>query len=271
MKYFYLIILSVFTFLSCKNEYSQNPDNEKMRNCLSNYFSNKIKINSYQHLDGLQKEIDGVKYYESYFNAEIKFISNYEDFRAGDEYKVLKGVLLFMKTEKGWNCQEFDFSKSELIKINKFETTHENFDSKPLEKNTTEGKVYTSQKTNSVNNESQIKNIVNNYYTAISNKDFKEFYDLFSSNVNFFGKPNYSVDKIITENKTYQNRWKFFEVNLDENSFDINSSGDKTNVKYRIFYKVKKNKEDDWKIFDLKMKMIFDQNMQIESVNEYKQ
>ena len=142
MKYFYLIILSVFTLFSCKNEFLQNPNEEEMKNCLSNYFSDKIKINSYQHLDGLQKESDGVKYYESYFNAEIKFISNYEDFRAGDEYKVLKGVSLFMKTEKGWNCQEFDFSKSELIKINKFETTQENSESKEFNNKNSENTVY---------------------------------------------------------------------------------------------------------------------------------
>lgn len=263
MKYFYLIILSSFTLFSCKNEFSQSPNEEVMKNCLSNYFSDKIKINSYQHLDGLQKESDGVKYYESYFNAEIKFISNYENFRAGDEYKVLKGVLSFMKTEKGWNCQEFDFSKSELIKINKFEITSEN--------NTRENKIFKNQNKNFTNNESQIRDIVNNYYSAISNKDFNEFYNLFSSNVNFFGKPNFSVDRIITENKAYQNRWKFYEVNLDENSFEIDPNGDKTNVKYRIFYKVKKNQEDNWKIFDLKMKMILDKNIQIESVNEYKQ
>lgn len=271
MKHFYLIIISVFTILSCKNEFSKSPDEDVMKNCLSNYFSDKIKINSYQHLDGLLKESDGVKYYESYFNAEVKFISNFEDFRAGDEYKVLKGVLLFMKTEKGWNCQEFDFSKSELIKINKFETSQESFESKSLENNVTENKTYTSQNTNSADNESQIRNIVNNYYNAISNKDFNEFYNLFSSNVSFFGKPNYSVDKIISENKAYQNKWKFYEVNLDENSFEITPNSNKTNVNYRIFYKVKKNQNDNWKIFDLKMKIIFDTNMKIESVNEYQQ
>lgn len=271
MKYFYLITLSIFTLFSCKNEFSQSPNEEAMKKCLSNYFSDKIKIGSYQHLDGLQKERDGVKYYESYFNAEIKFISNYEDFRAGDEYKVLKGVLLFMKTEKGWNCQEFDFSKSELIKINKFETNQENHDTKTSESNEVENKVYKSQNTDYSNNEQQIKNIINNYYDAIANKDFNEFYNLFSSSVNFFGKPNYSVDKIIAENNAYQNRWPFYEVNLDGSSFEINPVGDKTDVKYRIFYKVKRKQEDNWKIFDLKMKMIFNRNMQIESVNEYKQ
>lgn len=271
MKYFYLIILSVFTLFSCKNEFLQNPNEEEMKNCLSNYFSDKIKINSYQHLDGLQKESDGVKYYESYFNAEIKFISNYEDFRAGDEYKVLKGVSLFMKTEKGWNCQEFDFSKSELIKINKFETTQENSESKEFNNKNSENTVYSNQNVNSENNESKIKGIIDNYYNAISNKDYNEFYNLFSSNVNFFGKPNYTVDEIIEENKNYQKRWPYYEVNLDTSSFEFIPNGSKTITQYRIFYKVKKNQNDNWKIFDLKMKMIFNQNLQIESVNEYKQ
>ena len=47
MKYFYLIIISIFTLLSCKNEFSQSPNEEVMKNCLSNYYSDKIKVNSY--------------------------------------------------------------------------------------------------------------------------------------------------------------------------------------------------------------------------------
>lgn len=124
MKHFYLIIISIFTLVSC-NDISQKPNEEVMKNCLSDYFSEKIKIISYQQVDGLQKEKDGVKYYEGYFNAEIKFISNYEDFKVGDEYKILKGVLLFIKSERGWNCQEFDFSNSEFIILNKFEKSRD--------------------------------------------------------------------------------------------------------------------------------------------------
>ena len=95
MKYF-LILLSFFTLINCNNEHSKKPDENVIKECLSNYFSNKIKINSYQHIDGLPKEKDGVKYYEGYFNAEINFISNYENFKAGDEYKIIKGVLRTM-------------------------------------------------------------------------------------------------------------------------------------------------------------------------------
>ncbi|MEG0761463.1 MAG: hypothetical protein RR411_08260, partial [Chryseobacterium sp.] len=63
----------------------------------------------------------------------------------------------------------------------------------------------------------------------------------------------------------------YYEVNLDENSFNIRNVGSRTNVQYRIFYKVKKKQEDSWKIFDLRMNLILNQNLQIESVNEYKQ
>ncbi|MEG2077859.1 hypothetical protein [Chryseobacterium sp.] len=270
MKYF-LILLSFFTLINCNNEHSKKPDENVIKECLSNYFSNKIKINSYQHIDGLPKEKDGVKYYEGYFNAEINFISNYENFKAGDEYKIIKGVLHFMKTENGWNCQEFDFTGSQFIKLNKFDTqtsatiyeTNQNIDST----NT----VYTSQESEQDVSDNAVKNVVNNYYKAISNKDFNEFYNIFSPHVNFFGKPDYTVSEIIVENKNYQKRWPYYEVNLDENSFNIRNVGSRTNVQYRIFYKVKKKQEDSWKIFDLRMNLILNQNLQIESVNEYKQ
>ena len=115
----------------------------------------------------------------------------------------------------------------------------------------------------------EIENIVNNYYNTISNKNFTEFYNIFSPNVNFFGKPNFSVDEIIIENKEYQNRWPFYEINLDSDSFEIDlTDTDNKIVNYRIFYKVKRKQEDKWKIFNLKMKMVLDQNMQIKSINE---
>ena len=270
MKYL-ITFLSICIVLSCKNELAKKPNEETIKECLSNHFSDKIKISSYQHIDGLPQEKDRVQYYEGYFNAEIKFISNYEDFKAGDEYKIIKGVLHFMKTENGWNCQEFDFTGSQFIKLNNFDTqpsatiyeTNQNIDST----NT----VYTSQNSEQEVNADAVKNIVHNYYKAISEKDFNEFYNIFSPNVNFFGKPDYTVSDIIVENKNYQKRWPYYEVNLDENSFNIRHFGKRTNVQYRIFYKVKKKQEDSWKIFDLRMNLILNQNSQIESVNEYNQ
>lgn len=272
MKFFVLFAFSLLALSGCKNGFSSNtPEDNAMKKCLSSYFDDKIKISAYEHKDGLEKEKDGVKYYESYFNAEIKFIANYQHYNAGDEYKIVNGVSSFIKTEKGWNCLELDFSKCQLIKLNDVGKV----EAAPKEDNERDGnvdnKVFKSTDNVSPDNDIMIKDFVSKYYNAISNKDYPEFYNLFSSNVNFFGNLNYSVEKIIEESVKYQTRWAYFEVNLDQNSFEIIPNGSKTIVQYRVFYKVKKRIQDDWKIFDLKMLMVLNQDFLIESINEYKQ
>jgi len=114
---FNFVLAICFTFLGCTSSKSDKPSNEKMKDCLSNELLNKAIIEGYDQQDGLTREKDGVKYYEGYFNAEIKFIANTDAYKAGDRYKIIKGTLSFMKTENGWNCQQFDFSSANLVKI----------------------------------------------------------------------------------------------------------------------------------------------------------
>jgi hypothetical protein len=108
---FYMLICSC-NFLS-----KDKPTDDKMKECLGNELANKAIIVSYEQQDGLTREKDGVKYYEGYFNAEIKFIANSANYKAGEQYKIIKGTISFMKTENGWNCQSFDMSASNLVKI----------------------------------------------------------------------------------------------------------------------------------------------------------
>jgi len=110
---FFVLFSGVFLF-SCSNN---KPGDEKMRACLSKELSNKAIVVSFDQQDGLAREKDGIKYYEGYFNAEIKFIANLNQFKAGDKYKIIRGTVSFMKTENGWNCQSFDLSAANLVKI----------------------------------------------------------------------------------------------------------------------------------------------------------
>ncbi len=110
-------LLCFVLLVSCQSG-ADKPSEEKMKSCLTNELSNKAIVESFEQQDGLASEKDGVKYYEGYFNAEIKFISNYNNtYKAGERYKVVKGTISFMRTEKGWNCQSFDMSAATLIKI----------------------------------------------------------------------------------------------------------------------------------------------------------
>jgi len=111
--------ITAFCILICScNFFSKDkPTDDKMKECLGNELANKAIIESYEQQDGLTREKDGVKYYEGYFNAEIKFIANSANYKAGEQYKIIKGTISFMKTENGWNCQSFDMSASNLVKI----------------------------------------------------------------------------------------------------------------------------------------------------------
>jgi hypothetical protein len=114
-KYFILLI-SINIFFSCNLK--DKPSDLKMKEGLTNELSNKAIVVKFEQQDGLFSEKDGVKYYEGYFNAEIKFIANYSvNYRVGERYKIIKGTLAFMKTENGWNCQSFDISAANLVKI----------------------------------------------------------------------------------------------------------------------------------------------------------
>lgn len=102
---------------ACNALSNEQPSQDKMKECLGNELANKAIIESYEQQDGLKREKDGVKYYEGYFNAEIKFIANYNNYKAGEQYKIIKGTVSFMKTDNGWNCQGFDMSAAKLVEI----------------------------------------------------------------------------------------------------------------------------------------------------------
>lgn len=111
-------IWSFLLLISCSSE-NDKPTDDVMRTCLINELGASVKIQGYQHQDGVLKEIDGIKMYDAYFNAEVKFLSNVGGvFQVGDEYKLVKVSIQLMKTEKGWNCQQYDWSNAKLIKIN---------------------------------------------------------------------------------------------------------------------------------------------------------
>lgn len=116
-----LLIITTIIFTSCNTENKvDKPSVEVMKECLTNELGASVKILGYEHQDGINKEIDGVKFYDAYFNAEVKFLSNIgRTFEVGDEYKLVKVAVQLMKTEKGWNCQEYDWSNVILVKINK--------------------------------------------------------------------------------------------------------------------------------------------------------
>lgn len=136
--------------LSCKESKIDKPNDAQMSECLGNELANKAIINSYQQQDGLTREKDGVKYYEGYFNAEIKFIANYSGFKVGERYKIINGTVSFMKTENGWNCQSFDMSAANLVKIKEQGDLADHITSK--DKDVLQGQTHESNQSNTQSN-----------------------------------------------------------------------------------------------------------------------
>jgi len=128
IKQIFLLFI-VFRFFTACNSVNK-PSAAIMKECLTNELSNKAIVESYDQQDGLLREKDGVKYYEGYFNAEIKFVANTNNYKAGQRYKIIKGTVSFMKTEKGWNCQEFDISATNIVKIKEQGETSEHGNAK---------------------------------------------------------------------------------------------------------------------------------------------
>lgn len=261
------LFISFLFFNSCK-ESIDKPSDQSMKECLANHIENKIVIKNYQQIDGLSSEKDGVKYYEGYFNAEFTFISNYENFAAGDEYKIIKGVLKFIKTENGWNCMSFDFSNAELIQLNKFKKS-ENEVSNITDYQT---QVNDNQGYSDVMiSDDAIKRTIREYYRLVNNKEYSRFDEIFRYNVEqFFGKNYITVDEIINDNINYKSKWAYSELNILEDSFLINRNDFSTDVEYLVDYKVKKKINDNWKIFKLKMNVSLDNDLLIYKINEEK-
>ena len=81
IKQIFLLFI-VFRFFTACNSVNK-PSAAIMKECLTNELSNKAIVESYDQQDGLLREKDGVKYYEGYFNAEIKFVANTNNYKAG--------------------------------------------------------------------------------------------------------------------------------------------------------------------------------------------
>ena len=112
----YLPLAAILFLFSCAF-FSNKPKPDQLKSCLADYYSNRIVIESLEERDGVIKEKDGVKYYDSYINADIKFTSETKGFSAGKRYKIVKGHIAFIKTDKGWNCQEVNIGDEEMIEI----------------------------------------------------------------------------------------------------------------------------------------------------------
>jgi hypothetical protein len=150
---------------SCFNE-NDKPSVDVMKECLIKELGSSVKIAGYEHQDGVTKVIDGVKIYDAYFNAEVKFLSNAGGvFKVGDEYKLVKVSVQLMKTEKGWNCQEYDWSNAKLVKINK--GSNEDL-------NNVSGQEFKTAISEPVSNTSNQRNTSNNYQKNANDNNYQE-------------------------------------------------------------------------------------------------
>lgn len=121
-------------------------------------------------------------------------------------------------------------------------------------------------------NEEEINSFIHDYYKTVVNYDYQNYYNIFAPMVySFYNYKNVSVDEIISDNINYSKKWKYVSIEYLPNTLDIIYQNDNvTELNYQIIYKAKQREFDSWKVYNLKLKLILDDNNKIISIEEIK-
>ena len=117
----------------------------------------------------------------------------------------------------------------------------------------------------------EFREFLKNYYNTIEEKNLKDFDKFYCITVNkWFNKNNISLTDIIIESTDYFNKYSNQKHLIKWNTFEINKIDDKYLLSYNLFYKFRKDENDDWQKFDLGINMILNDQMKIYSLQETK-
>ena len=114
--------------------------------------------------------------------------------------------------------------------------------------------------------------IMNSYYSQLKEHQCEKIPSFFSEKIDtFFSKKNATKNDVLNECNNYQNRFPYFDYELNEYSFNVDNTDEKNViVKYDLIVRLKKNENGNWKIYNLTLTAIFDENNKIKSITEIK-
>ncbi|MES2003132.1 MAG: hypothetical protein V4450_01325 [Bacteroidota bacterium] len=121
--------------------------------------------------------------------------------------------------------------------------------------------------------ESNIKTLLAEYYRLDSSGSCSQLSQLFTPLVeDYYDRSNFSHEDIVKDCAHYRNRWAYYRNNIDYTKFVIRQAEDKSYaVTYRLVYRTKKKRQDDWKTFTLLINAEFTPDYKIKAIYEKQQ
>ncbi|MDM1549425.1 hypothetical protein HX096_16345 [Empedobacter falsenii] len=234
------LIVNHFVSQSDSNEIVSNSNEINKSNPIAKFFKIIALILFASFIGVMFKECyNGKKLFES------NTFSNYEDFPTDSAVAIVDSAVLPVTYDiQDEVLSRIDSSNNSLL----FETNNKNI------------------------NEEKINLFIHDYYKTVVNYDYQNYYNIFAPLVyDFYNYKNVSVDEIISDNINYSKKWKYIRIEYLPNTLNVISQNDiKTIMSYQIIYKAKQQEFDDWKVYNLKLKLILDKNNKIISIKEIK-
>ncbi len=119
-----------------------------------------------------------------------------------------------------------------------------------------------------VQKEEALKSFINEYY--VSRNSCTNLTRFFSNEVlQYYNKSNVSLSTIERECKSYHDKWKFTDADIDDTSYEFthNQNG-KVYIDFTMLYYIKQNEADAWIPYKIDVAMVIDENNKIERIVE---
>ncbi len=121
--------------------------------------------------------------------------------------------------------------------------------------------------------EIEMKSRIKNYYALSDANNLQELTTYISPDMSFwYGLKNPSVQEVIDNIKEYRSKFPFSEYSVDWTKFDVTPNPDGGYYAiYPLEYKVKSKIKAPYKVYDLKLLTVWDENMKLVSIKEIRQ
>ncbi|WP_418510961.1 hypothetical protein [Corallibacter sp.] len=120
-------------------------------------------------------------------------------------------------------------------------------------------------------NESNIKNIIQDYYKNLDAGDLSKLKQFINPIVDkWYSKQNLTLEQIIKQQKAYQEKYPYRKTNIRWNTFEIENNGKDYIATYQLDYSIKSPKWKNFKKYNLKITSVWGQNLKLKSMYEDK-
>ncbi len=118
-----------------------------------------------------------------------------------------------------------------------------------------------------IQKEAELKIFINDYYRSRSNcRNLSHFFN--DVVLQYYSKSNVPLSIIEKECKSYHDKWKFTDADIDSSSYTFTHSQAKVYVDFTIMYYIKQYESDAWIPYKIDVAMVIDETNKIERIVE---